>query len=147
MAGFLRQLRSGRQTEPAASPLQQVNDKEPNMNIVALDPASSGIVQKQPLLSQQSVEYQGHDGYETSAPGKPWKPLMMRRWVLLVLAVIFVLLIVGLEVVLKVSTDRHGFGPTDSNLYYVWTYGPTAGTWIYNPVYCRGSMVYYTTRS
>jgi hypothetical protein len=32
-----------------------------------------------------------------------------------------------LEVVLKISTDRHGFGPTESNLYYIWTYSPTAG--------------------
>jgi hypothetical protein len=53
---------------------------------------------------------------------------MLRRWVFAMLAFVFVLLIISLEVVLKVSTDRHGFGPTDSKLYYIWTYGPTAGT-------------------
>jgi hypothetical protein len=52
---------------------------------------------------------------------------MLRSWVLILLAIMFVLLIGTLEVILKLSTDRNGFGPTESNLYYVWTYGPTAG--------------------
>jgi hypothetical protein len=51
---------------------------------------------------------------------------MLRRWVLALFATLSVLLIVGLEIVWKVSTDRHGFGPAESNLYYIWTYGPTA---------------------
>jgi hypothetical protein len=103
MVAFLNQILRPRQTDPATSPLQQANDKDPNVSIVALEPTTAGIVQQQPLLFQQSVEYHGHDGYESSAPGKPWKPLMLRHWVLLVLAVVFALLIVGLEIVLKVS--------------------------------------------
>jgi hypothetical protein len=135
--GYLRNLRRGfgaREAGPASSPLQQEDNKEMQSNVAALEPFPSGHGQyeqqslpaKQPLL-YQTLEYQGHNGLETPPPGKPWRPLMLRRWVLLAFAVVFVLLIVSLEIILKVSTDRHGFA-TESKLYYVWTYGPVAGT-------------------
>lgn len=136
--GYLRNLcrGSGALEAGAASslPLQQEDNEERQPNVVALESLPSGHAQceqqslpaKQPLL-YQTLEYQGHNGLETPPPGKPWRPLMLRRWVLLAFAIVFLLLIASLEIILKVSTDRHGFGPTDSKLYYVWTYGPTAG--------------------
>ncbi|KAF2124959.1 hypothetical protein P153DRAFT_370285 [Dothidotthia symphoricarpi CBS 119687] len=53
---------------------------------------------------------------------------MLRRWVLASFVLTFLLLIASMEIVAKVSTDKHGFGPTDTKLHYLWTYGPTAGT-------------------
>jgi hypothetical protein len=53
---------------------------------------------------------------------------MLRRWVLLTISFAIVLLIVSLEVVKKIADQKHGFGPVDSKLVYVWTYGPTAST-------------------
>lgn len=135
--GRLHQTSRPREAGPAPPQMYQEVNKVPDTTTVSVGDISSGPAQydrstslpaKQPLLSQQSVEYQGHDGFEMSAPGRPWKPLMLRRWVLFIFAVLFILLIASLEIILKVSTDRSGFGPTDSNLYYVWTYGPVVGT-------------------
>jgi hypothetical protein len=55
---------------------------------------------------------------------------MLRRWVLVLFALVFALLVMTLEIILKVSSDRDGFASTESNLYYVYTYGPTAGKWL-----------------
>lgn len=135
--GRWNQASRPREAGPAAPPqLYEEVNKEPETTTVAVGDISSEPVQydrsttlpaKQPLLSQQNLGYQGHDGFETSAPGRPWKPLMLRRWVLFIFAVLFLFIIASLEIILKVSTDRHGFGPTESNLYYVWTYGPVVG--------------------
>lgn len=126
-----------REAEPVASTVNhQQNDKGPVFTTVALDDDSTGQTQhadsfrrpaNQPLLSQQSLGYQGHDGIEQSPLTKPWRPLMLRRWVLIVFALVFALLIMALEIILRVSSDREGFAWTESHFYYVYTYGPTAG--------------------
>ncbi|KAH4044028.1 hypothetical protein HBH69_234610 [Parastagonospora nodorum] len=125
-----------RKAGPVASPVQyQQNDKGPIFTTLTLDDDSTRRAQptdffqrpaKQPLLSQQSLEYRGHDGSEQSSPTKPWRPLMLRRWVLVLFSLVFALLVMTLEIILKVSSDRDGFASTESNLYYVYTYGPTA---------------------
>jgi hypothetical protein len=128
-----------REAEPAASPHQHHhrNNKEPGFTAIALDEDvtrptqyshSFPLPSKQPLLSQRSLESQGHDGFEQPPPpSKPWRPLMLRRWVLITFAIIFSLLLMSLEIILKVSMKSNGFRATGSKLYYVWTYGPTAG--------------------
>lgn len=134
--GRLNKASRPREAGLATPQMYQEVNKEPGITTVPLGDISSDPTQydrstslpaKQPLLGQQDLGYQGHDGFETSAPGRPWKPLILRRWVLFIFAVLFLLLIASLEIILKVSTDRHGFGPTESNLYYVWTYGPVVG--------------------
>jgi hypothetical protein len=52
---------------------------------------------------------------------------MLRRWVLIVFALVFALLVMALEIILRVSSDHEGFAWTESHFYYVYTYGPTAG--------------------
>jgi hypothetical protein len=123
---------------PAASPYPyDHSNKEPDTTIVALDKFSLNATQsdrlflhlsQRQLLPHEGLENQGQGGIRrTPPPGKPWRPLMLRRWVLVVFAILFALLIVSLEIILKISLERNGFGPTKSSLYYVWTYGPTAG--------------------
>jgi hypothetical protein len=135
--GRLHQASQSREATPAPPQLYHGINKEPEMTTMPLGDVSShptdydrsvSVPAKQPLLPDRDPQYQGHDGFETSAPERPWKPLMLRRWVLFVFAVLFFLLIASLEIILKVTTDRHGFGPVESNLYYVWTYGPVVGT-------------------
>jgi hypothetical protein len=58
---------------------------------------------------------------------KPWTPFVLRRWVLIGFSVTLLAIIIGLEIVQRICDSRHGFGPVESNLQYVWTYGPTAG--------------------
>jgi len=128
---------SKREAGPAASPVHhQQNNEGAIFSTVALDDDFTRGAQradsfrrpaKQPLLSQQSLEYQGHDGIEQSPLAKPWRPLMLRRWVLIVFALVFALLVMALEIILRVSSDREGFAWTESHFYYVYTYGPTAG--------------------
>jgi hypothetical protein len=124
-----------REDRPAADSNKYNHNEKKSNTIVAIDeislrPSRNGSQQpsQQPLLFQQDLEYRGHESIERSQPpGKPWRPLMLRRWVLITFAVLFILLIGTLEIILKVSTDRNGFGPAETNLYYVWTYGPTVG--------------------
>jgi hypothetical protein len=123
---------------PVASPYYYNHgNKELDTTIVALDKFSLNATQsdclflhlsQRQLLPHEGLEDQGQGGISrTPPPGKPWRPLMLRLWVLVVFAILFALLIVSLEIILKVSLERNGFGPTKHNLYYVWTYGPTAG--------------------
>jgi hypothetical protein len=135
--GRLHQASQPREAAPAPPQLYHGINEEPETTTVPLgdvssDPTrcdrSASLPAKQPLLSERDLQYQGHNGFETSAPGRPWKPPMLRRWVLFIFAVLFLLLIASLEIILKVTTDRHGFSPVEYNLYYVWTYGPVIGT-------------------
>jgi hypothetical protein len=56
---------------------------------------------------------------------KAWTPVPLKRRAMAAFFAIFLLTIVALEVVFKAS-KRVGFGPTSSNMHYLWTYGPTA---------------------
>lgn len=77
----------------------------------------------QSLLLDAEVEIE-----DVTRQKKAWVPLMLRRWVLLTISLAILVLIVSLEIVNKIADQQHGFGPVDSSLVYVWTYGPTAGT-------------------
>jgi hypothetical protein len=90
---------------------------QPNF-VVPHQPSST-----QSLLSDAKVKID-----DANHQQKAWVPLMLRRWVLLMISLAILVLIVSLEIVNKIADQQHGFGPVDSSLVYVWTYGPTAGT-------------------
>lgn len=82
---------------------------------------------RQPLIMDERSKPQGSAWHRQRTGIDAWTPTMLHRWVLALFFVFFLSLIVIMEVVRKVSMDRHGFGPTTSNLHYIWTYAPTAG--------------------
>jgi hypothetical protein len=56
-----------------------------------------------------------------------WLPLALRRESLVVFIVAFTILIVVLAVLFDYSNKHNGVASSRANLYYLWTYGPTAG--------------------
>jgi hypothetical protein len=79
------------------------------------------------LLPTVQVEADKAENKPPSPPTKSWTPLMLQRRVLVTISIALLFLIVSLEIVLKISANRNGFGPIESDLHYLWTYGPTAG--------------------
>jgi hypothetical protein len=66
------------------------------------------------------------DGCTTDAT-HAWLPLALRRESLVVFIVAFTILIVVLAVLFDYSNKHNGVASSRANLYYLWTYGPTAG--------------------
>lgn len=56
-----------------------------------------------------------------------WRPSYLRRRVISAFLVVFLLMIVGLEILYQYSLEHHGFMSSNEGLHYLWTYGPTAG--------------------
>jgi hypothetical protein len=71
------------------------------------------------------VEQRNEDKENSRNVENMWTPLALKRRAMAAFALIFLLTIIGLEIVYNVS-KLNGFGPTSSNMHYVWTYGPTA---------------------
>ncbi|KAF2652994.1 hypothetical protein K491DRAFT_718462 [Lophiostoma macrostomum CBS 122681] len=88
-------------------------------------PPETDDTQPSPHLSQTPLLDAPPQTVNQQVPPLPWEPLMLRRWVLSQFAIVSVLLIVSLEVILKISTDKQGFGPTSTKPHYLWTYGPS----------------------
>ncbi|KAF1912691.1 hypothetical protein BDU57DRAFT_542503 [Ampelomyces quisqualis] len=95
------------------------------------------------LLPQEPAENNERSYKPNERSPNSWTPLMLRRWALLTISLILLALIVSLEVVLKVATNKHGFGPIDSDLVYLWTYGPTA---VFTLVAAFWTQIDYRTR-
>ena len=110
----------------AAYPLTALSHKAAHLNDLASNSSEHSFLHHAP------IEFDEAGSTHPEPTFKPWTPLMLQRWVLQTISIVLLTLIVTLEIVLKSSTDRHGFGPVESNLHYVWTYGPTAGTAIAN---------------
>lgn len=64
---------------------------------------------------------------EVYFPHTPWRPTWLRRRVFFAFAAWFVALAVILEPLLSVSQRASGIASPKENLYYLWTFGPTAG--------------------
>jgi hypothetical protein len=80
------------------------------------------------LLIQTTTEEPTDAGkIQNDTVKQPWTPFVLRKWVLITFAIALLLMVAGLEMVKKICDAKHGFGPIDTNLHYVWTYGPTAG--------------------
>ncbi|CAO2653412.1 Nn.00g028230.m01.CDS01 [Neocucurbitaria sp. VM-36] len=120
-----------------AIPLTSLSHKAARLNDV--DAHSS----KQSLLSRAPVESNDVKSIQLEPLAKPWASLMLQRWVLLTISIVLLALIVGLEIVVKSSTDKRGFGPAESDLHYVWTYGSTA---VFTLVAAFWTQVDYRTR-
>ncbi|KAI0430131.1 hypothetical protein F5Y09DRAFT_308547 [Xylaria sp. FL1042] len=56
----------------------------------------------------------------------PWRPVYLRRAVLLSFITLFVLIIVAIESLLFASNKNKGIATANSTEHYLWTYGPTA---------------------
>jgi hypothetical protein len=56
-----------------------------------------------------------------------WRPLYLRRRVLISFAILSISLLVVVEVLYQLSQRWHGLVSAEPRLKYLWTYGPTAG--------------------
>ncbi|KAJ9617034.1 hypothetical protein H2200_000755 [Cladophialophora chaetospira] len=82
--------------------------------------------QNQPLLPIKTPDPHHRKGSRDDTEQKKWSPSVLRRRVLVAFGFFYVLVIVGLEIVLKECRRQHGFELAKVNLYYLWKYGPTA---------------------
>ena len=57
-----------------------------------------------------------------------WTPFPLRQHVLLGFISVFASLLTALAVLFSYSQSHQGLSTADERLYYLWTYGPTAGT-------------------
>ena len=110
-----------------AIPLTGLSHRAARLNEAAAHSSEQSLLHRAPVESNKAESIQV----------KPWVPLMLQRWVLLTISIVLLALILSLEIVLKSSTDQRGFGPVNSDLHYVWTYGPTAGTVVANHIRSR----------
>lgn len=55
-----------------------------------------------------------------------WRPLYLRRAVLLGFILVFILVIIAIESLLATSNQKNGIASNSVSLHYLWTYGPTA---------------------
>src|SRR3569833_2637994 len=77
--------------------------------------------------AQPPLEY----ALEADASGKAdiglrWRPFYLRRLVLALFVLVFVLIIGTVEALLFVSNSNDGLGTANAGQHYLWTYGPTA---------------------
>ena len=70
---------------------------------------------------------QGIQGENAGSP-KLWTPLFLRRPVLISFSIVFAALIISIAVLFYLSTRNGHLSSADPKLYYLWVYGPTAGT-------------------
>ncbi|KAI6081908.1 hypothetical protein F4821DRAFT_264470 [Hypoxylon rubiginosum] len=61
-----------------------------------------------------------------SKAGLSWRPVYLRRRVLLAFAVIFTIIVVAIEALAYISTMNQGLVAGQYRLQYLWKYGPTA---------------------
>ncbi|KAI0528381.1 hypothetical protein GGR58DRAFT_527268 [Xylaria digitata] len=66
-----------------------------------------------------------------------WRPLWLRRVVLVGFMAIFASIIAAIESLLGVSSRRHGLTTSTSSEHYLWTYGPTAFLTILSALWSR----------
>lgn len=64
---------------------------------------------------------------EVQSPLKPWRPRWLRRRVIFAFAAWFVAIAAILEPLFSFSQRASGIASSKENLYYLWTFGPTAG--------------------
>jgi tryptophan-rich sensory protein len=56
-----------------------------------------------------------------------WLPIALRRKTLVAFMTVYLILIIVLAVLFDYSNKHNGVASSRANLYYLWTYGPTAG--------------------
>ncbi|KAI1361849.1 hypothetical protein F5Y08DRAFT_355755 [Xylaria arbuscula] len=57
---------------------------------------------------------------------RPWRPLLLQRYVFYAFIAIFCGLAIALEISFVFSEQYQGFEPTTGNMSYIWVYGPAA---------------------
>lgn len=57
---------------------------------------------------------------------KIWRPFFLQRRVLIAFLAFFLLVILIVAILYRVSLDHNGISTTSNSLHYLWTYGPTA---------------------
>ncbi|KAJ8116976.1 hypothetical protein ONZ43_g4313 [Nemania bipapillata] len=74
------------------------------------------------MESESESEKQPHEGFVKHE----WRPLYLRRWLLLSCSLLCVSLIVAVELLSWYSTKNNGLAESTNRIHYLWTYGPTA---------------------
>ncbi|KAI1863862.1 uncharacterized protein JN550_009360 [Neoarthrinium moseri] len=130
----------------AFEPLREAQDGEPVMGYSAVpvdgDWRDPYDIYDQPVDNDDSSETSsrlrsGHgkahevlptNVQEVSSPANwqsSWRPFYLQRVVLLGFLVVMAIMVIALEVMFSLSVRRQGLVPAQSNLRYLWTYGPT----------------------
>ncbi|KAI0975144.1 hypothetical protein F4678DRAFT_419421 [Xylaria arbuscula] len=86
---------------------------------------SVGRYKYQSVLPEDSRTSDAVANYSTKTP-LPWRPVYLRRAVLLSFAALFILIAIAIGGLLAVSNKNNGIATANSTEHYLWTYGPTA---------------------
>lgn len=81
-----------------------------------------------PRISAQTTLESGVQGGPSmsTTPPRAWTPFYLKRSTLLYFILAYIALLVSLVVLGVVYRKRQGLATSESNKYYLWTYGPTA---------------------
>lgn len=105
-----------------------------------MDRENSPAIRRKPLsvpsaiLRQPYAEIQQHDDGQAGSRlhshpmpmATEWKPFWSRRVVLLAFMLCFAIMLLALELLDLYCARQDGIASVDMDLYYLWTYGPTA---------------------
>lgn len=98
--------------------------KEPAVSYTALDP------HEQPVS-------EGRQNSTITKVKHGWRPVWMRRSVLILFLICFAALLAALQVLDILSVRHDGLASTDMSYHYLWTYGPTAILTLYLALWNR----------
>ncbi len=82
------------------------------------------------LMKSENQPYQAYAKHE-------WRPLYLRRWVLLSCSLLCVSLIIAVEILSWYSTKNNGLAESNNHVHYLWTYGPTAILTVIGAIWTR----------
>jgi len=104
----------------AKRPARTSDDEDSSLRRLLVDARTD----TKPTFTGTVTEISAEKPVESSLP---WRPFWLRRRVLLVFGIIFMLPIVPIQVLLSISKTRDGIAEPKANLYYLWTFSLTAG--------------------
>ncbi|KAI1147289.1 hypothetical protein F4825DRAFT_437996 [Nemania diffusa] len=82
------------------------------------------------LMKSENQPHQAYAKHE-------WRPLYLRRWVLLSSSLLCVSLIIAVEILSWYSTKNNGLAESNNHIHYLWTYGPTAILTVIGAIWAR----------
>lgn len=65
--------------------------------------------------------------YNGGSSSQLWTPTVLRPWVFVAFATLFIAILIVVQVLYSVSIKNNGISASDAKFRYLWTYGPTAG--------------------
>ncbi|KAI8635574.1 hypothetical protein F5Y19DRAFT_408326 [Xylariaceae sp. FL1651] len=82
------------------------------------------------LLKNEDQPHQTYAKHE-------WRPLYLRRWVLLSCSLLCISLIIAVEILSWYSTKNNGLAESNNHVHYLWTYGPTGILTVISAIWTR----------